>query len=440
VIGFIRFELGLRRIFIVGSEIRGSFLMTGRRVVITGLGVVSPIGLGKEAFWSALLGGKSGIQPIRSFDASAYSCRIAGEVTDFRPEDFIAPSEVPKLSRATQFALAAAKMAIDDAHLDLSRENGSRVGVIMGTGLGGMGVYEAQLKRLFESNNPRRVHPWSVPLIMPNAAAAEIAISFGLKGPNITVSTACSSGSHAIGYGFDLIRAGRADCVIAGGTEACILPGVLAAFCSLRALSTRNEAADRASRPFDKRRDGFAMGEGAGISVLETLESANERGVAPYAEVVGYGATSDATHIVHPEATGSEAARVMALALQDAGISPDKVDYINTHGTSTVMNDRVETKAIKKIFGEHAYRLSLNSTKSMTGHPIGAAGAIEGIACALALQRGVIHPTINYEEPDPECDLDYTPNQAKERDIKVALSNSFGFGGNNSCLVMAALS
>src|SRR3990172_9941797 len=414
--------------------------MNGRRVVITGLGVVSSIGLGKEDFWSALLEGKSGIQPIRSFDASSYSCQFAGEISDFRPEDHIPPAEVPKLSRASQFAVAGAKMAIDDAHLDLSKENGGRVGVVMGTGLGGMGVYEAQLRRLFETNNPRRVHPWSVPLIMPNAAAAEIAISFGLKGPNMTVSTACSSGSHAIGYGSDLIRMGKADSIVAGGTEACILPGVLAAFCSLRALSIRNEAPDRASRPFDKKRDGFAMGEGAGIIVLETLESARERGVTIYAEVLGYGAACEATHIVHPEGTGSEEARVMELALRDAGISPNEVDYINTHGTSTVLNDLVETKAIKRAFGEQAYRISLDSTKSMIGHTIGAAGAIEGIVCALTLQRDVIHPTINYEEPDPECDLDYTPNQAREREVKVALSNSFGFGGNNSCLVMKALS
>lgn len=414
--------------------------MTGRRVVITGLGVVSSIGLGKEAFWSALLEGESGIRRIQSFDASSHSCQFAGEISGFRPEDHIPPANVPKLSRASQFAMAAAKMAINDAHLDLSRENGGRVAVVMGTGLGGIGVYEAQLRRLVETNNPRRVHPWSVPLIMPNAAAAEIAISFGLKGPNMTFSTACSSGSHAIGHGLDLIRTGKVDFVVAGGTEACILPGVLAAFCSLRALSTWNEAPHRASRPFDRRRDGFVMGEGAGISVLETLESAKKRGVTPYAEVVGYGAASEATHIVHPEGTGSEAAHVMELALQDAGVSPDEVDYINTHGTSTVLNDLVETKAIKRMFGKHAYRISLDSTKSMIGHTIGAAGAIEGLVCALTLQAGVIHPTINYEEPDPECDLDYTPNQARERKAKVALSNSFGFGGNNCCLVMKAIS
>jgi len=414
--------------------------MTGRRVVITGLGVVSSIGQGKEAFWSALLEGKSGIRRIQSFDVSAYSCQFAGEIADFRPEDHILPAEVAKLSRNSQFAVAAAKMAIDDAHLDSSEENSCRVGVAMGIGLGGMDVYEAQLRRLFETHSPRRVHPWSVPLIMANAAASEVAISFGLKGPNMTFSTACSSGAHAIGYGFDLIRMGKADFVIAGGTEACILPGVLAAFCSLRAVSTRNEAPQRASRPFDKGRDGFALGEGAGIVVLETLESARKRGVAIYGEVVGYGATSDAIHIVHPENSGTEEARVIELALKDARVSSDEVDYINTHGTSTVLNDLVETRAIKKVFGDHAYRISLDSTKSMIGHPIGAAGAIEVIACALTLQRGVIHPTINYEEADPECDLDYTPNQARERDVKVALSNSFGFGGNNSCLVMKAFS
>ena len=414
--------------------------MKDRSVVITGLGVVSSVGVGKEAFWAALLEGKSGIRRIQSFDTSGYPCRIAGEVLNFRTQDYIPAVEIPKLSRASQFAMAAAKMAIDDAKLDFSRENRCRAGVVLGAGLGGMEVYEAQLRRLFETNNPRRVHPWSVPLIMSNAAAAEIAISYGLKGPNITVSTACSSGSHAIGYGFDLIRMGKVDLVVAGGTEACILPGVLAGFCSLRAVSVRNEAPDRASRPFDKKRDGFALGEGAGIVVLETLKNARSRGVATYAEVLGYAATCETTHIVHPEATGYEEARVMEAALQDAGISPTEVDYINTHGTSTVLNDLVETKAIKRVFGEHAYGISLHSTKSMTGHTIGAAGAIEGIVCALTLQRGIIHPTINYEEPDPECDLDYTPNHARERKVKVALSNSFGFGSNNSCLVMKGLS
>ncbi len=414
--------------------------MTGRRVVITGLGVVSSIGLGKERFWSALLNGKSGIRPIRSFDASSYSCQFAGEVPDFTAGDYIPLSEIPKLSRASQFAMAAAKMAIEDAHIDLSKEEKTRISVVIGTGLGGMETYEAQLRRLFETKNPRRVHPWSVPLTMSNAPAAEIAISYGLKGPNITVSTACSSGSHAIGYGFDLIRMGKADFVVAGGTEACILPGVFAAFCSLRALSARNEAPERASRPFDRQRDGFAMGEGAGILILETLESARSRSASIYAEVLGYAATCEATHIVHPEGTGNEESRVMKLALQEAGIPLEDVDYVNTHGTSTVVNDLVETKAIKRTFGEHACQVSLNSTKSMIGHTIGAAGAIEGIVCALTLQRKVIHPTINYEEPDPECDLDYTPNHPREREVNVALSNSFGFGSNNSCLVMKGLS
>ena len=414
--------------------------MTNRRVVITGLGVVSSIGLGKEAFWAALLEGKSGIGAIQSFDASGYSCRIAGEVLDFRPEDYIPSPEIPKLSRVAQFALAAAKMAVADAHLDLSREDGSRAGVVLGTGMGGMDIYETQLRKLFETNNPRRVHPWSAPLAMSNAAAADIAISYRLKGPNMTISTACSSGSHAIGYGLDLIRMGKADLIVAGGAEACILPGVLAAFCSLRAVSVRNDAPERASRPFDKKRDGFTIGEGAGMLILETLESARRRGVATYAEILGYAATCEATHLVHPEGTGCEEARVMDLAVQDARILPSEIDYINTHGTSTVLNDVVETKAIKRFFGEHAYRISLDSTKSMIGHTIGAAGAIEAIVCALTLQRGVVHPTINYEEPDPECDLDYTPQQAQERKVKVALSNSFGFGSNNSCLVMRGLS
>lgn len=414
--------------------------MKNRRVLITGLGVVSSIGIGKDKFWRGLLDGKSGVGPIRSFDASAYSCQIAGEVRDFKPDDYMPPAEVPKLSRASQFAVAAAKLAIDDAHLDLLRQEKRRVGTVVGTGLGGADIYENQLRRLIESNNPRRVHPWSVPLTMANAAAAEIAILHGLKGPNMTLSNACSSGSHAIGYGFDLIRMGRADVVIAGGSEACIVPGVVAGFCSLRAVTVRNEDPERASRPFDKARDGFVLGEGAAVLVLETLENAMERGAEIYAEILGYGAACEATHIVHPEKTGSEEARVIELALQDAQIPPNQVDYINTHGTSTVVNDLTETRAIKKIFGKQAYRLSLHSTKSMIGHTIGAAGAIEGVVCALTVKTNIIHPTINYEDPDPECDLDYTPNQAREREITVALSNSFGFGSNNSCLVMKAYS
>ncbi|HZR47187.1 MAG TPA: beta-ketoacyl-ACP synthase II [Candidatus Manganitrophaceae bacterium] len=410
--------------------------MTDQRIVITGLGVVSSIGLGKESFWRSLIDGKSGLGKIQGFDASAYSSRIAGEISDFKPEVYIPRSDIPKMSKVTQYGFAAARMAVEDAGLQLSEEEQSRTGIAIGTGLGGMGVYEEQLRVLIATGNPRRVHPWSVPLATSNATAAQIAISLGLKGPNITISTACSSGAQAIGYGVDLIRLGRADRVIAGGTEACILPGVLAAFCSLRALSVRNDEPSRASRPFDKRRDGFVMGEGAAIVILETLESAKRRGAPIYVEMAGYGSSCEATHMVSPEQTGRQQAHVMELALKEAGISPSEVDYINTHGTSTLLNDLVETRAIKMLFKEHAYRISMNSTKSMIGHTIGAAGAIEAVVCALTLQRGIIHPTLNYEEPDPECDLDYTPNKARERKVRVALSNSFGFGSNNACLIL----
>ncbi len=414
--------------------------MSTPTVVITGLGVVSSIGLGKEAFWRALLAGQSGIKRIRSFDASLYACQIAGEILDFPAEEFFPFGASARFSRASQLALVASQMALEDAHLDCKCCESDRVGTVIGTGLGGAEVYENQLRRLIETNNPRRVHPWSVPLIMANAPAAEIAIRYGLKGPNMTISTACSSGAHAIGYGLDLIRSGRVDIMMAGGTEACIVPGVVAGFNALRALSVCNNEPERASRPFDKTRDGFAMGEGAGVLILETLESAKQRDVRIYAEVAGYAAACEACHIVHPETTGTEEARVMELALEDAGIPAGQVDYINTHGTSTVLNDLTETNAIKKLFGPHAYRISLNSTKSMIGHTIGPAGAVEAIVCALTLHHKVLHPTINYENPDPDCDLDYTPNHASEKDVHVALSNSFGFGSNNACLVMKALS
>jgi len=408
--------------------------------VITGLGVVSSIGLGKDAFWRALLAGQSGIKRIRSFDASLYASQIAGEISDFPTEDFFPCGASARLSRASQLALVASQMALEDARLDRKNCQTDRVGTVIGTALGGTDVYENQLRRLIETNNPRRVHPLSVPLIMANAPAAEIAIRYGLKGPNTTISNACSSGSHAIGYGLDLIRSGRVDAMLAGGTEACIVPGVFAGFNSLRALSLRNNEPEQASRPFDRTRDGFTIGEGAGVMILETLESAKQRDARIYAEVAGYAATCEACHIVHPEATGTEQARVMYLALKDAGIPADQVDYINTHGTSTVLNDLTETNAIKTLFGPHAYRISLNSTKSMIGHTIGAAGAVEAVVCALTLHHKVLHPTINYENPDPDCDLDYTPNHAREKDVHVALSNSFGFGSNNACLVMEALS
>jgi len=413
---------------------------TVKRVVLTGLGVISPIGLGKEAFWSGLLEGRSGIRTIQGFDVSPYASQIGGEVTDFHPEDYIPVHKIPKMAKVTQYAMAAAKMAIEDARLDFPQTDRTRVGVVIGTGMGGWGILEAQVRTLFESNNPRKVSPLSVPMATSNAAAAEIAISHGLKGPNITISTACSSGGNAIGHGLDLIRAGRADIVIAGGTEACLLPGVLAAFCSLRTLSVRNDAPDRASRPFDKNRDGFVMGEGAGVVILESFEVAKARNASIYAELVGYAGACEASHMVSPDVSGTEQARAMCLALQDGGVFPSEVEYINTHGTSTLLNDVVETRAIKMVFGPHAYDISMNSTKSMIGHTIGAAGAIEAIVCALTLQRGRIHSTLNIETPDPECDLDYTSHQAREGTVRVALSNSFGFGSNNACLVMRAIS
>ncbi|SRR5581483_540694 len=413
--------------------------MSKPRAVITGIGVVSSIGLGKEAFWQSLIAGRSGIKPIRGFDASGYLSQIAGEIWDFAMDDLV-PCNGARLCRAAQMALAATQMAIEDAHLNWQSCESHRCGVAMGTALGGADVYEQQLRRLNESDNPRRVNPLSVPLTMANASAAEIALRYGLKGPNMTLSTACSSGAHAIGHALHLIRSQKVDWMIAGGAEACIVPGVFAGFNALRALSLRNAEPQRASRPFDKTRDGFVLGEGAAVLVLESLEFARRRGAEIYAEVAGYGSACEAHHIVHPEITGAEEARVMKLALDDGCVDADQVDYINTHGTSTVLNDRTETNAIKKLFGARARRIALNSTKSMIGHSLGAAGAIETIVCALTLQRKVLHPTINHENPDPECDLDYTPNQPRESDVRTALSNSFGFGGNNACLVLKALS
>lgn len=413
--------------------------MERRRVVITGLGVVTSIGIGKETFWSSLIEGRSGVAPIRRFDVSGYSSRIAGEVSEFKPSAYFSEREIPKMALVTQYAMAAAKMAVDDAKIDLTQQDKDRVAVVIGTGMGGMGVYEEQLRILIETGNPRRIHPWSVPLATANSAAGEISIAFGVTGPNMTISTACSSGAHAVGHGLDLIRLGRADVVVAGGAEACLHPCTLAGFCSLRVLSCRNDHPAQASRPFDRRRDGFVMGEGAGVLILEEVGSALRRGAPIYAEVAGYGSASEATHMVGPDLTGNGQAKVMAAALRDAGLSPEEVDYINTHGTSTATNDIVETRAIKMLFGPRAYEISTNSTKSMLGHTIGAAGAIEAIVCALSLQRGVIHPTINLEEPDPECDLDYTPNKARERRVAAALSNSFGFGSNNACLALKAV-
>jgi len=402
-----------------------------RRVVVTGIGAVTPIGSGKEGFWEGLKAGKNGIDRVTSFDVSGFRTQVAGEVRDFNPEEFMSPREAYRMDRFAQFAVAAAKMALDDAGLDISSTNAERVGVMMGCGVGGMHTFEEQTAA-FIKEGPRRVSPFFVPMMIANMASGQISIAVGAKGPNITMTTACAAASHAIGEGFRSILYGEADVMIVGGTEASITPVGFAGFCALRAMSRRNEDPKRAMRPFDKERDGFVMGEGSGVLVLEGLEHAKERGARIYAEMAGYGLSADAYHIVEPRPDGEGAAQAMIMALKDAGIAPSEVDYINAHGTSTPYNDKYETVAIKKVFKDHAYKLAVSSTKSMTGHLLGAAGGVEAIACVLAIAEGVIPPTINYEVPDPECDLDYVPNVARRQEVRVAMSNSFGFGGHNA--------
>lgn len=405
-----------------------------RRVVVTGMGVVSPIGIGLDAFWSGLVEGRSGIGPITRFDASGLDCRIAGEVHDFEPERYMDRKEARRADRFAQFALAASLMAVQDAGLEGNLPLGSRAGVVIGSGIGGMDTWEASHRTLLEKG-PGRVSPFTVPMMIPNMAAGLVSIRFGAEGPNRCTVSACASGADAIGDAFRIIQRGDADLALAGGTEAAITPFSIAAFAAAKSLSTRNDDPPRASRPFDRDRDGFVMGEGAGILVLEALEHARARGARIYAEIVGYGATADAFHITQPAPEGRGAAKAMQAALDDAGLAPEAVDYINAHGTSTEYNDWYETVAIKQVFGEHARRLAISSTKSMTGHLLGAAGGVEAIACVLAIDRGVIPPTINLETPDPRCDLDYVPNQARRQKVDVAVSNSFGFGGHNAVLV-----
>ncbi|SHF74703.1 3-oxoacyl-[acyl-carrier-protein] synthase II [Caldanaerobius fijiensis DSM 17918] len=404
------------------------------RVVVTGIGCVTPIGIGKDAYWEALRSGKSGIGPITKFDTSEYPTKIAAEVKDFNPTDFIDKKEAKRMDRYTHFAIASAKMAIEDANLDLNAVDKNRFGVIMGSGIGGIETFEEQFRIMIEKG-PGRVSPFFIPMMISNMAAGQIAIMFGAKGPNETTVSACASSTNAIGDAFKLIQSGRADVVLAGGSEASITPMALAGFSALKALSTNNDNYHEASRPFDKNRDGFVMGEGAGVLVLERLDMALARGAKIYAEIVGYGVTCDAYHITAPAPEGEGAARAMEVALADAGIKPEDIDYINAHGTSTEYNDKYETMAIKTVFKEHAYKLAVSSTKSMTGHLLGAAGAIEAIACLLAIDQGFIHPTINLKTPDPDCDLNYVPNTGIERDVKYALSNSFGFGGQNACII-----
>ncbi|GAB7388107.1 beta-ketoacyl-ACP synthase II [Bacillaceae bacterium] len=406
-----------------------------KRVVITGLGVISPVGNDVDTFWDNLLSGKSGVDRIQAFDPSEYPTQIAAEVKDFNPEDHMEKKEVKRTDRFVQFAYAAAKMAVANAKLNLEEVDRERVGVYIGSGIGGLGTWEEQHQILLEKG-PKRVSPFFIPMMIVNMASGYVSIALGVKGPNSAAVTACATGTNSIGDAFRLVQNGYADVMITGGTEATIRPTALAGFCAAKAMSTRNGDPQKASRPFDKDRDGFVMGEGAGILILEELEHAKKRGAPIIAEIVGYGMTADAYHLTAPAPDGEGAARAMKEAIADAGLKPEDVDYINAHGTSTPLNDKFETMAIKKALGEHAYKVAISSTKSMHGHLLGAAGGVEAIATALALRDQMIPPTINYETPDPECDLDYVPNKARQAALNVALSNTFGFGGHNATIVL----
>ncbi len=406
-----------------------------RRVVITGLGVVSPVGNDVETFWENIKNGKSGVGKITKFDATDFPVQIAAEVKGFDPLKYFDKREARRLDPFIQFAVAAAQEAVKNAGLEEGSVDKERVGVLIGSGIGGIHTIEEQHEILLKKG-PRRVSPYCVPMEIINMASGVVSMKFGFKGPNISVVTACATGTHAIGEAVRTIAYGDADVMVAGGAESCITPLAVAGFAAARALSTRNDEPERASRPFEKNRDGFVMGEGAGIVVLEEYEHAKKRGAPILAEVVGYGTSGDAYHMTAPAPEGEGAARAMRNALKDAGISPEEVDYINAHGTSTKFNDLYETMAIKSVFKEHAYNVKISSIKSMIGHLLGAAGGVEVISSVLTLKTGVIPPTINYEEPDPECDLDYTPNEAVEADVKYVLKNSFGFGGTNACLVL----
>jgi 3-oxoacyl-[acyl-carrier-protein] synthase II len=404
-----------------------------RRVVITGVGLVTPLGTGVEKNWQALLKGRSGIGPVTRFEAADFPTRIAGEVKDFHPEDFIEKKEIKKMDLFIQYAVAAAQMAMEESRLPITADNEDMVGVIVGVGIAGLSSIE-EYHKLFLESRLKKVSPFFIPKLIANLAPGQISLRYGAKGINYTPTSACSSGTHAIGEAFRLIRLGEQDAVIAGGAEAALTPLGLGGFIAMKAVSSRNDEPEKASRPFDRNRDGFVMAEGAGILVLEEMEQAKKRGAKIYAEVVGYGANADAYHITAPSPEGEGAVRCMRMALRSGGVNPLEVDYINAHGTSTPYNDATETQAIKRVFGEHAARLAVSSTKSMTGHLLGAAGGVEGVFSALALYHQCMPPTINYEEPDPECDLDYVPNVARPANIRVALSNSFGFGGTNACL------
>jgi len=407
-----------------------------RRVLITGIGVVSPVGIGKEKFWQALINGQSGIDTIKKFDVSSYDSQIAGEIKGFNGDDYLPRKDARRMDRFSQFAVSASIMAFQDSQINLDKLNHERSGVILGSGIGGISTFEEQHEVLM-SRGPQKVSPFFIPMMIVNMGAANVAIQLGLKGPSSCVSTACEASTHAIGEAFRIIQRGDADLMVAVGSEASITPLALAGFCAMKALSTHNQEPKKASRPFDKNRDGFVMAEGAAALILETKESAERRGAPIYAELKGYGASCDAYHITAPDPEGEGAARSMLNAINDAGLQIDDIDYINAHGTSTPLNDKMESLAVKKVFAEKAYQLKISSTKSMTGHLLGAAGAMEAAATVLGIYHHIIHPTINLEEKDEDCDLDYVPQKAQKMEIRNAISNSFGFGGHNGSLIFS---
>ncbi len=407
-----------------------------RRVVITGVGVVSPVGIGVEEFWNNLLAGKSGIGPITQFDATDFPVKIAGEVKNFDPVQYVGDKKMVRhMDRNAQFAVAAARMAQEDAKLDMAQENPARAGTIIGTGIGGIAMMEETVRKI-ETRGPGKVSPFAVPMMIANMASAHVSIHFGLQGPVLTDVTACASGTNAIGQATRMIQYGDADIMFAGGTEAAVCPSPMAGFAAMKALSSRDCPPEEASCPFDARRDGFVLGEGSGVLILEELEHAKQRGAHIYAEIVGYGTNGDAYHITAPRPDGTTQLQCMKNALADAGVQPEDVDYINAHGTSTHLNDMSESTAVKELLGKHAYDIVMNSTKSMTGHLLGAAGAVEAVVCALSMENNKVHPTINLKERDPACDLDYVTEGARDVKIDVAMSNSFGFGGHNAVIVL----
>jgi len=409
--------------------------MSERRVVITGIGVVSPIGLDANTFWKSLREGVSGISRFDAFDSTDYDCKIAGEIKNFSAAQYFKnPKSAKRTDRFTQFAMAASKMAIEDSGLDPSAVDPTRVGVMIGSGIGGLFSMEEEAKRLY-SRGPDRVSPFTIAMMISNMASGIVSMEYGFGGPNMCIVTACATANNSIGEAWRIIKFGDADCIIAGGCEATITPLGISGFAAMKALSCRNDEPEKACRPFDKDRDGFIMGEGAGILILEELEHAKKRGANIYCELSGYGCTADAFHMTQPLPEGEGAARAMQMAMKHAGVNPEDVDYINAHATSTPLGDICETKAIKSALGDSAKSVAVSSTKSMTGHLLGAAGGVEMAACALAIKHGVIPPTINLDNPDPECDLDYVPNTAREKKVRVALNNSFGFGGHNATLI-----